>query len=233
MAGGRTMERAMRDANRLPTQADDPDFYPTPPCGFRAVAELITDHLDLRAGTVHEPACGAGHGVHGLKDYFPRVWASDKYPYDGNRIHDFLGEAAAFCAPQWIITNPPFRDAQAFIRRAWDVAERGVAMLLRVNGLEAAERYELLTADCPLTVFAPFSDRLPMAKGRWDPELSSAAFYAWFIHMKPVTRPGRFMAQIAGQRCAGTYLFPPGTQARLTRESDAAFAMVDRSRGGT
>lgn len=219
-------------ASRQPTAADDPDFYPTPPWGGRAVAELIRDHLDPRARTVWEPACGAGHLVHALKDYFPTVWATDAYPYDGNRIHDFLVANVAWPRPDWVITNPPFRDAQAFVRRAWDGAERGVAMLLRVNGLESAERYAMHMRDCPLTVFAPFAERLPMAKGRYDPDLSSAAFYAWFIHMKPVARPHRFMVRWGGAWRSSDYLFPPGTEARLTRESDAAFAMVDRSRGG-
>lgn len=219
-------------AQRQPTEADDPDFFPTAPFAGRWVGEYIKRHLDPCAATVLEPACGAGHLVHGLTGYFPVVWASDAYPYDGNRIHDFLGASPLWCDPQWIITNPPFGDRpEAFIRRAYAEAQHGVVMLGRVGLLETVGRHSLLTEDCPLTIFAPFCERLPLLKGRWDPDASSAAFYAWFIWLKPALSPRRFMARIDGEYHPATVLIPPGTEARLTRPSDAVlFGVKDRGR---
>lgn len=220
-------------ASRQPTAPDDPDFFPTPPWGARAGGELIR-RLDPAAQVCWEPACGAGHMVQGLRDYFGVVMASDAYAYTDNLVIDFLAPAAA--APgvwpaDWIVTNPPFGHVEAFIRTAWDRAERGVAMLGRAAVLESVGRHSLLYRDCPLTVFAPFSERLPMTKGRWEPDASSAAFYAWFVWLKPSLRPRRFMARIGGDWFPATMPIAPGTAARLTRPDDARlFGVTDRSR---
>lgn len=218
-------------ASRQPTAADDPDFFPTPPWGARAGAELIR-RLDPRAYEIWEPACGAGHMVHGLKDYFTTVVASDAYAYDGNPIVDFLGPHTGWDGDiQWIVTNPPFANVEDFIRRAWDRAGRGVAMLCRAAMLESMGRHSLLYRDCPLTIFAPFSERLPMAKGRWEPDGSTAAFYAWFIWLKPNLRPRRFMARVGPDWFPATVPIPPGSEVRLTRADDARlFGATDRSK---
>ena len=222
----------LMDAHRTSSGEDGRDFYPTPPWGARAGAAIVRTLLDPQARTVLEPACGAGHMVHGLKDYFPHVFASDAYAYDGNRIFDFLGSEPLWCGqPDWMVTNPPFAHAEAFIRRGWREARRGVAILGRVALLETIGRHSLLYRDCPLTVFAPFSERLPMTKDRWDPEASSAAFYAWFFFLKPQLRPQRFMARIGGRLLPATLDIPPGTEARLTAANDAAlFGVTDRER---
>lgn len=218
-------------ASRQPTAPDDPDFFPTPPWGARAGGELIK-RLDPRAGICWEPACGAGHMAHGLDDYFRLVCRTDKYAYDGNWLHDFLGDVPAPVAdPEWIVTNPPFAELEAFVRRAWSLSTRGVALLMRAAALESVGRHSLLYRDCPLTVFAPFSERLPMAKGRWEPDGSTAAFYAWFVWLKPSLRPHRFMARIGGEWFPATVPIPPGTEARLTHPDDARlFGATDRSR---
>jgi hypothetical protein len=74
-----------------------------------------------------------------------------------------------------VITNPPFDLTAEFIQRAHQVARRGVAMLMRGGLLEGQERHQLLTQTCPLTYFAPFSERVPMFKQRWDPAKSTAS----------------------------------------------------------
>lgn len=216
---------------------DDPDFYPTPPWAARAGGALIK-RLDPHARSVWEPACGAGHMAHGLRDDFPTVFASDAYPYDGNAIWDFLQEGRP-CArelpcegPDWVVTNPPFNRLDGFIRRAWAHARRGVALLVRAAAIETQGRHQLLTRDCPLTVFAPFSERVPMHKGRWEPDGTTAAFYAWLIFMKPALRPQRFMARIGGELHPAVMWIAPGAEARLSRPGDAGlFGALDRSVG--
>jgi len=220
-------------SSRAATLPGDPDFFPTAPAGGRAVGELVRDVLDPAAEICWEPACGSMSLAHGLADYFPRVLASDAYAYDGNRIFDFLGEAPPWCSADWIITNPPFGDnPERFIRRAYAQARRGVAILGRVGLLESLGRHSLLYRDCPLTLMAPFSERLALVKGRWDPDASSAAFYAWFIWIKPPRRAAAFMARVGGQLLPAILPIPPGTLARLTRPDDAAlFGVSDRARG--
>jgi hypothetical protein len=208
------------------------DFFPTPPWAARAGGELIR-RLDPpvpgeAARTCWEPACGAGHMAHGLADYFEGgVYASD--------IHDYGCDAALidFLAPRpqspgdidWIVTNPPFIAAEAFVRQAWPIARRGVALLCRLAFLEGGARHKLLYRDIPLSCVAPFAERVPMVAGRWDPAASSATAYAWFMWLKDVPRgssPDGSSRDRAGTPHAPPVLIPvpPGTKLRLTRASD-------------
>ena len=196
---------------------DDLDYFPTPPWAARAGGELIRA-IDPKARTCWEPACGGGHMVHGLSDYFDELVATDIHDHGCQRldgIRDFLARqdepVTDLNSFDWIVTNPPFVLGEAFVRAAWDRAARGVAMLLRLQFLEGGARYRLFT-DVPLYAVAPFAERVPMVKGRWDPAASSATAYAWFIWVKPNVPgfggPPR-VAPIA-----------PGTRARLSRPDD-------------
>lgn len=197
---------------------DEVNFFPTPCWAARAVAELIL-MLDPGARSVGEPACGAGHYVHGLRDYFPAVYASDKFLYDGNLQHDFVGgKAYPFPRPDWVTTNPPFDLTEEFILHALGLATRGVALLMRGNLLEGQARHRLLTQTAPLTHFAAFSERVPMFRHRWDPVKSSAAFYGVFIWQKTRRGPPP-PPQILW--------IPPGTKERLQRDSDRAFMALE------
>lgn len=198
------------------------EFYATPPWGARAGAELIKRVLDPCAATAWEPACGPGVMAHGLQAYFPAVWTSDAFNYGGTRVHDFIGDAPPPFRAQWIITNPPFALLEPFLRRAWALADRGVALLMRAAVLEGQGRHPLLFEECPLTVFAPFSERLPMHKGRYDVETSTASFYAWFIFAKPHVQPARRL--LGSGRHPIVRPIPPGTRDRLFHPSDLQFA---------
>src|SRR6185437_3036215 len=111
----------------------------------------------------------------------------------------------------WVVTNPPFLKAAEFVERGLEIARRGVAVLCRMAFLESAARYELLHGPkSRLAYVCPFIERVPMQLGSWDPELSSATAYAWFIFDK---------RQFFGGRWQGRAI-PPGTKARLTRPDD-------------
>jgi hypothetical protein len=196
------------------------DYYPTPPWAARACGEVV-QRLDPGARSIWEPACGHGHMAHGLGDYFPRVVASDIHPhgYAQGCVADFLepGVDAPGEPVEWIGTNPPFKDAVAFVRLALKRATRGVFMLVRLGFLESGERYELFQATRPVLV-CPFAERVPMFLGEFKPGGSSAAAYCLVIWLvdpalredwgdEPILRP-----------------IPPGTRQRLTRDSDDAFA---------
>lgn len=202
-------------AGRQPTEDDDPNFFPSAPCAGRVGGELVL-RLDPRAsrGLTWEPACGAGHLSYGLGGYFPRLVQSDAYAYTGERIFNFLDACPPWEA-DWIITNPPFDHLEAFIELAWIRARRGVAMLLPARVLEGVGRHSLLYRRAPYRVFAPFSERVCLTKGRWDPKGSTAAWYAWVLWLKPgiERRP---------PADPSVWDIPPGTLARLTRPDDAA-----------
>jgi hypothetical protein len=99
-------------------------------------------------------------------------------------------------------------------QRAVRRARRGVAMLLRLVFLEGGKRYHLLHKDHPLTAVAPFSERVPMVKGKWDPDASSATAYAWF-----------FWTKFGGVHPAPPIILPipPGTKTRLAKAEDITF----------
>lgn len=197
---------------------DDLDYFPTPPWAARAGAILIRS-IDPEPGlTCWEPAAGGGHMAWGLEGHFVHVWQSDIHDHGASAERpllttgDFLDpNFAPEISADWIVTNPPFVKGEAFVREAWRRANRGVAMLLRLQFLEGGARFRLFH-DLPLHAVAPFSERVPMVKGRWDPEASSATAYAWFIWVKPGV-PGFGAAPVV-------QFIGPGTRAALSRAED-------------
>lgn len=172
---------------------DSLDDFPTPPWGTRALYRYILPKLGftpimLLAQTAWEPAANRGLMAEILREHHADVFASDVHDYGrGYAVGSFTGAGfdAAQCPfqPDWVITNPPFKLAAEFVERAVAEAKVGAAMLLRTAFLESAERYELFRR-YPLTTVAPFSGRLAMVRGGWDPEASSATSYAWFVFLQ-------------------------------------------------
>lgn len=204
-------------AMRAPDGREGLDYFPTPPWAARAGGELIT-RFDPGAKTCWEPACGEGHMAHGLEDYFDTVVKSDVHEYGAHHIYDFAsgGAARLICAdPDWIVTNPPFNLAGEFVQRGLTCARRGIAMLVRLAFLEGQKRHPLLHGSNPVRVVAPFAERVPMVKGRWDPEASSATAYAWFVWAAP---GAAWAAELPAQPIIAP--IPPGTKERLSRRSD-------------
>lgn len=158
---------------------DSLDFFPTPLWATRA---LCTHVIDIRGCTVWEPACGQGHMVRPLREFAESVIASDVYDYGhGFPIQDFLWPNG-FADGQpidWVITNPAFVLAEQFIRRGLEIAQRGVAVLVRTSFIESVGRYESLFRDQPPSIMAQFVERVPMVKGRVDKDASTATSYAW------------------------------------------------------
>lgn len=167
---------------------DSLDFFPTPPWATRALIEhVIIGHGWRRDSVgsmaVWEPACGMGHMVRPLEEYFAIVRLSDVIDYGmGNETADFLLPGRPLYSRQeWIITNPPFRLAAEFAIRAKALAEQGAAMLVRTSFLEGGARHADLFKPHPPLIVAPFVERVPMLKGRLDRKASSATSYAWIV----------------------------------------------------
>jgi len=161
--------------------ADSPDDFPTPPWATRALIEHLIGADNVRALSCLEPACGRGYMAKPLAEYFGKVDAADAYHYGFGPVRDFLTYPYEAKSHDWVITNPPFRLAEEFIERALVVARKGVAILARTVFLESVGRYENIFSEQPPSIFAQFSERVPMVKGRVDPKASTATGYAWFI----------------------------------------------------
>lgn len=194
---------------------DSLDFFPTPPWATRALINDVLGAENCR-GTAWEPACGAGHMSAVLAETFGRVFRSDVHDYGvGAVIGSFVGEGAdrAECPfrPAWIITNPPFNLAMDFAERAIGEATVGVALLVRSTWIEGVARYERIFSRTPPAIVAPFVERVPMVKGRWDPNATTATAYAWIIWRTGAPTERTEMRWV-----------PPGRRRALTRADDVA-----------
>jgi hypothetical protein len=174
--------------------ADSLDNFPTPPWATRALLEhIIADAGPFRTMSCLEPACGAGHMAKPLKEYFGKVRAADVHAYGYGAVADFLTVATEAGSVDWVITNPPFRLAEDFIKRAMIVARHGVAILARTVFIESVGRYREIFEHTPPTRFAQFTERVPMVKGRLDAKASTATGYAWIVWDKGVKVAPRLM----------------------------------------
>lgn len=184
--------------------ADSLDDFPTPPWGTRALCEHVI-HDRVGCASVLEPAVNRGHMIRPLEEYFSAVYASDIHDYGyGFRVRDFLEPVGSRC--DWVITNPPFKLAEAFIARALVRAHIGIAMLVRAQFLESVGRYERLFSKNPPSIIAQFSERLPMVKGRYDPKASTATAYCWLVWVQGETET--------------RYMWIPPCRKDLERETD-------------
>jgi hypothetical protein len=158
------------------------DDFPTPPWATRALLEHVVVKRDtLDSMTCLEPACGRGHMSVTLAEYFKEVVSSDVFDYGFGRVADFIKSKYPDQSFDWVITNPPFRLGEEFIRHSMKIARRGVAMLTRTVFIESVGRYERVFKPNPPSRFAQFTERVPMVKGRIDKRASTATGYAWLL----------------------------------------------------
>ena len=179
---------------RRRTKGETIEDFPTPPWAGRALIEHVIGDC-WREDFAWEPACNRGYLVRGIRDYFTQVRLSDIVYYAGrfDTVRDFLekGNDGADLT-DWLITNPPFALAEQFALRAKDVARIGTALLVRTTFAESVKRYERLFKPYPPSIVAQFVERVPMVRGRCDPNASTATAYCWMVWMKGVTHT-RFM----------------------------------------
>jgi hypothetical protein len=171
---------------------DSLDDFPTPPWAGRALCEHVIDVGQME--TCLEPAAGRGFLCRGLEPTFFRCLQADIHDY-GNKIptEDFLIKPVEHdWDVDWVITNPPFRLGLEFAQRALPLAKKGVALLVRTQFLESKLRYDELFRDRAPDIIAQFVERVPMVKGRVDPNASTATAYCWLVWLQdnPAPYPG-------------------------------------------
>lgn len=220
-------------ASRMKGTAKSLNLYPTPPWATRALCDFVLGrHLGLRLGhkVAWDPCCGKGHMALPLGEHFLFVHASDVHDWGfGNRRDLDFGFAQAEDCPQdpdWIIANPPFTLADRFAIRGVELARCGVAILVRLQWLEGAARYETFYrpgAPYRPTLVAVFSERVSMIEGVWDPEANLASAYAWIVWDKANTR-------IRDLPTIPTLILPPTMQRTYSRPQDEALAVRGEAR---
>lgn len=192
--------------------SDSLDDFPTPPWAVRSFCEWLSPDPWL---TVLEPACNRGHMVRPLREYFSTVYASDIHDYGhGFDVRDFIEDPPPPNSVDWVITNPPFRRAQEFVKAGRRVAYLGVAVLVRSVWAEGVGRYQSLFRDSPPSWILQNVERVPMVRGRYDPKASTATSYSWFVWEHAGGRQTRFD-------------WLPPAKSRLFRSADTTHGIGD------
>jgi hypothetical protein len=164
------------------------DFYPTPP--EATLSLLAIERFERR---IWEPACGDGAISQVLVDRGFDVVSSDLVDrgYGTPRV-DFLMERKLL-APD-VITNPPFKNAEQFVRHALDLGARKVAMLMRLAWLEGSARKRLFDTT-PLARVHISSRRLTLLRGGDEAVRGKGSMiaFAWFVWERdaPLLTPAR------------------------------------------
>lgn len=204
--------------NQRHSAMDSLDFFPTPPWATRALLADVLPNEEWRRHSIWEPAAGEGHMTRVLLERCRIIFSSDVHDYGKKyKVGSFVGQGpdvikTAPMRPDWIITNPPFNLALEFAQRGISAARRGVALLVRSNWAEGCERYEQLFAVHRPSIIAQFAERVPMVKGRYDPDASTSTAYSWFVWLQneSQSRPTEF------------HWIAPGARERNTRPDDVA-----------
>lgn len=210
-------------ATRVGGAMEDPfDDYPTPPWATRALMTHVIEHeWGWQARHVaFEPACGRGHMSQTLRERFARVDASDIQQLGGGDIADFLDpDDDRNNKPDWIITNPPFKSAEAFVQEGLMRAKVGVAVLVRTVFIESIGRHDRLFNVEPPTIMAQFAERVPMFRGRVSRTGSTATAYAWLVW-------GQRDMPRAGMPSGSELRWIPPCRAALERDNDYEHAFL-------
>jgi len=230
---GHSAVRAMRRPRlESPAPWQKHELFPAPPWATRSLfEEVLAGALGLTIGpgaVAAEPAAGLGHMSDVIGEYVGTVFASDIYRYPCAvalpeiMVADFLEPDWRGCTADWIITNPPFKLSVAFLHRALRLAPQGVAFLQRMQWLEGGGRYREVYEVCPPTLVAPFSERVGMCEGGWDPRCGTATMYAWFVWVR---EDGRWRPPLPRWETLPMFLIPPGRRGAHTKPSDKALAL--------
>ena len=154
------------------------DLYETPAGAVHAL--LAEESLQ---GGVWEPASGRGAIVRVLRGAGHRVIATDLIDYgfpDATAGVDFLQQCSAPEGVMTILTNPPFKHAPEFVRRALSLAPR-VIMLLRLLFLETQNRRDILEGGRLARVYV-FRNRVQTHRDDWEGEKQSTPLaLAWYV----------------------------------------------------
>lgn len=158
------------------------DFYATDPIA----AELLLQE-ELFSRNIWECANGQGHLAKVFEKHGFNVRKSDLIRRtEGVEILDFLSpdNSEKWCGD--IITNPPYKFAVDFVRKALSLVEDGrkVAMFLKVQFLEGKERKKLFQEYPPKVIYVSSSRILCAKNGCFNHKDGSAVAYAWFVWEK-------------------------------------------------
>jgi hypothetical protein len=153
---------------------DGPDFFPTPAWATHALVDN-----ERFEGDIWESACGNGAMSDVLEQTGRKVISSDLYRRGyGEAGVDFLKTNRR--APN-IVTNPPYNAAEGFVKSGIKLADKKLALLLRLAFLEGANRANTIFSDAPPSRVWVFSERITFYPAGAVQQGSGTTAYAWFV----------------------------------------------------
>lgn len=148
------------------------DFYPTEESLTR---ELLDRHKNIW-GNILEPCCGQGHITKVLNKLFEGcVTEADLTRGKDATDPNFWTQQER---PDWVITNPPFSQAEKIIPLAYDHARVGIVMLLRLTYLEPTKGRAQWLQEHPISRLIVFN---PRPRFRSDTKGQDSVTVAWFV----------------------------------------------------
>ena len=198
------------------------DYYPTPDwCVQRLLEQLL-----LPPGHWLEPCAGDGAiiravNAHRAKERLaPVIWDAveirreeeETLKKQAHTVHiaDYrtTPESTGYAVA---ITNPPYRSAEAFLRKAMRHCDN-VLMLLRLNFFGSARRHEFLSDHMPAATYV-----LPN-RPSFDNRGTDSIEYAWFHWIAPYTHRETVLKLLAltpaEERCGNSPLVPSTSRSR-------------------
>ena len=175
-------------------EREENDFYATDPFAINIVLPALKN-IGLNKN-IWECACGKGHLAQRLKENGYNVYASDLVDRGYGEVKDFLSSKEKFNGD--ILTNPPFRFAEDFVKKGFEVLSEGsrIILFLKIQFLETKSRKKLFE-DYPLEYVIVNSERICCAKdGQFDKYFNKrngryvggTQFYAWYVFKKTETK---------------------------------------------
>lgn len=157
------------------------DAYFTPDDASQVMVDRVNPY-----GCVFEPCVGDGHIARMLGCRATRVLTNDLDPkrsamthFDARDARAWRGFVKEHGPIDWVVSNPPFKDAVRIVQNACQFARVGVVMLLRLSFLEPCEdRGEWLERNPPTTQIV-----VPRISFTGDGRTDSVTC-AWFVWMR-------------------------------------------------
>lgn len=158
-------------------QREANDFYRTPPIATRALLER-----EKFPNAVWEPACGDGAMSKVLKAAGYFIKSTDLHDYGYGEQLDFLQTTKLI--GRSIVTNPPFKLADAFALHALSLPGlRKLALFQRLAWLEGMARHDTLWSKHPPTRVWIFSFRVTLWRGdeAQPKDTGGTMALAWYV----------------------------------------------------
>ncbi len=176
---GKSVYITLGASNHTNNERQQHDYYATEPKAAKLLCDMVKFSPD-----VWECACGEGHLSKVLEKRGYIVKSTDLIERGyGESGVDFLAQTEKWHGD--IITNPPYKYATEFVRKALELIDNGnkVAMFLKLQFLEGKERKKLF-AEYPFKTLYVSSSRLTCAKNGKFSKVSGALAYGWYIWEK-------------------------------------------------